>query len=126
MRGAKRCQPPPSCILASETPITSTPSRSKYSRSSSTLQFHCDSIDKLTRGWVRIAPLRSAEARGATDAAPAVELQVDAGQELGLATREVHRGIRRIACVAEPGEVHRLHLGAALGRHVRVPAHVHD
>src|SRR6476661_4371918 len=126
MRGANFSQPPPSCILASDTPITSTSSRSKYSRSSSTVQFHCDSIDNDTRGCVLIVSLRSAQARGATDAAATVELQIDAGEELRLMTCEVHRGIRGVARVPEPGEMHRLHLLSPLGGHVRVAPHVHD
>src|SRR5262245_31073724 len=126
MRGAYFCQPPPSCIFASDTPMTSTPSRSKYARSSSTVQFHCDSIDRHTRGCVLITMLRSPEARGAADAAAAVELEVDAGEELGLATREVDGGERRVARVAQTREVHRLHLRAAFRCHVLVSAHVDD
>src|SRR3954453_8791755 len=126
MRGAYFCQPPPSCIFASDTPITSTPSRSKYARSSSTVQFHCDSIDRHTRGCVLIVTLRSAQARGAADAAPAVELKIDAREELGLATREVHRSERRVARVAQARQMHRLDLRAPLRRHVGVTSHVHD
>src|SRR4029078_277076 len=126
MRGANFCQPPPSCIFASDTPMTATPSRSKYARSSSTVQFHCDSIDRHTRGCVLIVALRSAQARSAGDGAATVELEVDASEELGFATREVDRGKRRVARVAETREVHGLHLLATFGGHLRVASHVHD
>ena len=61
----------------------------------------------------RMHALSEREAAG--DAAAAVELQVDAGDELRLAAREVHRGVRDVVGDAEPREVHALVACAPFG-----------
>src|SRR5579859_7684941 len=62
----------------------------------------------------------SSERRGAGVTAPTVELEVDAGDELRLAAREVHRGRGDVAGLAEPGEMHRLQPVTPLGCQIRV------
>src|SRR5438132_12191888 len=56
----------------------------------------------------------------AGDAAPAVELQVDAGDELRLAAREVHARVGDVRRLTEAGQVHAFEEGAAVGCEVGV------
>src|SRR5439155_2250343 len=88
--------------LATDTPTVPMPWRSQKARSSSSARSNVEIALTHARGCIRA----SAEREPAGNAAAAVELEVDAGHELRLAAREVHRGVRDISRDAEPGEVH--------------------
>src|SRR4029077_19187812 len=71
------------------------------------------------------AVTRSSEDTTARDRAAAVHREQRAGDELALPTRQVDHRVGDVVRLPEPGEVHRLELGAALGRERRLPPLVH-
>src|SRR5687767_8212436 len=62
----------------------------------------------------------SSDGQRASDAAPAVELQVDAREVLGFRARQVDRGVGDVACLAQPREVHALEAFAPLWRDLSI------
>ena len=93
---ATSCVPssqPNASSFATDTPTVVMPCRSQNARSSSSESPNVEIALTHARGASHCA---SAEREAAGDAAAAVELEVDAGHELRLAAREVHRRVRDV------------------------------